>query len=424
VTFSLLAVLVFAQGAADWPGFRGPAGDGVAAKDANPPVEWSESKNVLWKTELPARGRSSPVILGDRVFVTGARESGVKRAKIGPDDMQTAEQIVLTVACLDRASGKVIWNAVLREIDKPDPVHWLNSWATPTPALEPGRLFCEFGGFGTWCLDPESGKILWEKRIPMDAQVGPASSPVLWRDLLLLVRDGREAQYVAALDKKSGEIVWKTARPPVQVNNANSKKSFSSPLVIEAGGRTQVVAIGPHWLVAYDPATGKELWKLRHGDGYSIGSVPVFGQGTLYVGTGCSRPNLISVKPDGEGDVTSTAINWRVTKGIPMISSPLLGGDDLYWVSDDGVATCAESKTGAVRWQSRLGEGHLASPMYAGGRVYFFGKEGKTTVVKPGAAFERLAENQVEGVVIATPAVAGKSLYLRTDTHLYRLESR
>ncbi|HLY08407.1 MAG TPA: PQQ-binding-like beta-propeller repeat protein, partial [Planctomycetota bacterium] len=260
--------------------------------------------------------------------------------------------------------------------------------------------------------------------IPLDHQVGPGSSLALHGKLVILVRDGRDSQYVLAIDQASGEQVWKTDRPPVQVGHPNSKKSFSTALEIESGGKKQLVAVGPHWVASYDPETGRELWRLRHGDGYSIGSVPVYGGDLLYVGTGCSRPAMLAMKVDGLGEQPASGLAWRSVKSIPMMSSPLLYSGSVYWNSDDGTATCAEASTGVVRWQARLGEGTLASPLAAGGRVYFFGKDGKTTVVKPGDSFERLADNKLEGTLIATPAAAGKSLFLRTDTHLYRLENQ
>ena len=424
MSMTLLAALLLAQAAPEWPTFRGPTGDGVAPAGAEPPVQWSESQNVAWKLALPGRGRSSPVVFGDRLFVTFARELNVQRKKIGPDEMQTAEHVSLGAAAIDRASGKILWELLLTEVEHPDPVHYLNSWATPTPAIVPGRLFCDFGGWGTWCLDPATGKTLWEKKIPLDHQVGPGSSLALHGKLMVLVRDGRDSQRVLALDQATGEQVWKTERPPVDVKHPNSKKSFSTALEIESGGKKQLVAVGPHWVASYDPDSGRELWRLRHGDGYSIGSVPVFGGGVLYVGTGCSRPNMLAMKVDGEGEQPASGLLWRSAKSVPMMSSPVLLGKDLYWNSDDGVATCVDAATGTPRWQARLGEGTLASPIAAAGRVYFFGKEGKTTVVKPGDAFAPVAENKLEGTLIATPAVAGNSLFVRTDTHLYKIEAR
>lgn len=419
---ALLALVQSGDG--DWPRFRGPSGDGVAPAESDPPVEWSESRNVAWKTALPGRGRSSPILQGDRLFVTFARERNVRRTRIGPDDMQVADHVALGIAAVDARSGGILWETPLREVERPDPVHWLNSWATPTPVVGAGRLFCDFGGWGTWCLDPATGKVLWEKRIPLDHQVGPGSSLAFEEGLLVLVRDGREAQFVLALDGTTGETVWKTDRPPIRTNHPNTRKSFSTPIRIEADGRRQLVAVGPHWIASYDPRTGRELWRLRHGEGFSIGSVPVLGHGLVYFSTGCMRPSLLAVRADGEGELPPSAVAWRADKGVPVMSSPILAGDLLYWTSDEGILTAANARTGEVRFQARLGEGHLASPILAAGRLYFFGREGKTTVLRPGADFEKLAENRIGGTVIASPAVSGKALFLRTDTHLYRLENR
>ena len=424
LTLLALVLLPAAADAADWPRFRGPTGDGVAAATANPPLEWSESRHVAWKAEVPGRGRSSPVVLGDRVFLTTALEKGVVRKRIGADDMQTAEHVDLGAVCLDRATGRILWHVTLRAVDNPEPVHWLNSWATPTPVAEANRVWCDFGAFGTWCLDAETGKAVWEKRLPVVHMVGPGSSPLLVGDRLVLVRDGCDAQYVTALDKATGAEAWKTPRPPITPPHESMRKSFSSPLQIQAGGRAQLAITGPHWMAAYAPATGKELWRANHGMGFSIGSCPVFGGGLLVFSTGCFKPVLVAVRPDGQGDVTASHIAWRAQKGVPVMSSPVLAGGDLYWVSDDGMATCADLKTGEARWQERLGGEHLATPILASGRLHFWCKDGKTTVVKPGKAFEQLAENRIEGAVTATPAVVDQAIFLRTDTHLYRIEKR
>jgi outer membrane protein assembly factor BamB len=423
MSLTLIAVLFVSQATPEWPTFRGPTGDGVAPAGAEPPVEWSESRNLVWKVALPGRGRSSPVVHGDRIFVTFAREKNLQRKKVGSDEMQVADAVSLGAACIERAGGRLLWEVTLRDVDQPDPVHLLNSWATPSPAVVPGRLFCDFGGWGTWCLDPARGTILWEKKIPLDHQVGPGSSLALSGKLLILVRDGRDSQAVLALDQATGEQQWRTERPPVAAH-PNSRKSFSTALPIESGGKRQLVAVGPHWVASYDPESGRELWRLRHGDGYSIGGVPVFGNDLLIVGTGCPRPSMIAMHVDGQGEQPSTSLLWSAQKTVPMISSPVLLGADVFWNSDDGLLCCAAAATGEIRWKSRLGEGTLASPIVAAGRVYFFGKGGKTAVVRPGPAFEPLAENTLEGTVIATPAVAGKSLFLRTDTHLYRIENR
>ncbi len=407
--------------ALNWPSFRGPGGDGLAL-GTKLPVVWSETTNITWKVSVTGRGRSSPVVLKDHIWLTTAVERGVVRKYIGPDDMQTAEHVSLRAVCLSRESGKALWEVTLFDVPNPDPVHWLNSWATPTPVAELGRLYCDFGTHGTVCLDAATGKVLWQHQLRLDHQVGPGSSPVLWQDRLILVRDGRDAQYVTALDKHTGKTLWKTERPPINTSSPNLKKSFSTPLIIEADGTAQVVAPGAHWTVAYDPRNGAEIWRVRHGDGFSIGTSPVFGHGLVYFGTGCHKAQLWAVRADGQGDVTATHFAWKTLRQVPVMSSPILVGDELCWVSDDGMATCVKATTGEVHWQERLGGACLASPIAAEGRVYFFRQDGTTVVVKAGRQFERLAENRLEGTVVASPAVAGDALFLRTDTHLYRIQ--
>ncbi|MCP5516014.1 MAG: PQQ-binding-like beta-propeller repeat protein [Verrucomicrobiales bacterium] len=415
----LLAVLGCA-GERQWPQFRGPRGDGTSlAREV--PVAWSEATNLAWKVALPGRGRSSPVTDGGRIWLTTALEEGVERTRIGPDDMQTAEHVRLHAVCLEAEDGGIVWNELLFDVPHPDPVHWLNSWATPTPVLEGDRLYCDFGTFGTACLVAATGARLWETRLPLDHQVGPGSSPVLFENLLILVRDGRDAQYVTALDKATGKAVWRTERPPIDVGSPNLKKSFSTPLLVRADGKTQLIAPGAHWVVAYDPRTGNEIWRVNHGRGFSIGTCPSFTRGLTVIGTGCMRADMLAIAVDGRGDVTEDHVRWRTPRQVPVMSSPVAVGAELYWVSDRGVASCVDAGTGENCWQERLGEDHLASPLFAEGRIYFFGQQGAATVVRAGRAFEPLATNRIEGTVIATPAVTDGRILLRTDTHLYAI---
>ena len=424
-TVLLAAILAagHADAGQDWPQFRGPHGDGTSAA-RNVPLTWSESNNIAWKVAVPGRGRSSPVVIGDRVWLTTALEQGVIRTNIKSDDMQTAEHVTLQAVGLDAKQGKELWRTTLFEVDKPAPVHWFNSWATPSPVIEKGRLYCDFGTFGTACLDARDGKILWQTCLPLDHQVGPGSSPVLWRDLLVLVRDGRDAQYVAVLDKQTGRTVWKTDRPPIDTSNRDLKKCFTTPLLIASGKGTQLLSPGARWVVSYDPDTGKELWRQRHGEGFSIGSCPVFSHGLAIFSTGCMRPQFLAVNIDGTGEIPATNVVWRITQQVPVMSSPVVSGEEMYWVSDDGMASCADPRTGEIYWQKRAGGRTFASPLYAEGRVYFFAQDGKTTVIRAGRQFEKLAENQLQGPVVATPAIVDGTIYLRTDTHLYRIQDQ
>ena len=424
-TVLLAAILAagHADAGQDWPQFRGPHGDGTSAA-RNVPLTWSESNNIAWKVAVPGRGRSSPVVIGDRVWLTTALEQGVIRTNIKSDDMQTAEHVTLQAVGLDAKQGKELWRTTLFEVDKPAPVHWFNSWATPSPVIEKGQLYCDFGTFGTACLDARDGKILWQTCLPLDHQVGPGSSPVLWRDLLVLVRDGRDAQYVTALDKQTGRTVWKTDRPPIDTSNRDLKKCFTTPLLIASGKGTQLLSPGARWVVSYDPDTGKELWRQRHGEGFSIGSCPVFSHGLAIFSTGCMRPQFLAVNIDGTGEIPATNVVWRITQQVPVMSSPVVSGEEMYWVSDDGMASCADPRTGEIYWQKRAGGRTFASPLYAEGRVYFFAQDGKTTVIRAGRQFEKLAENQLQGPVVATPAIVDGTIYLRTDTHLYRIQDQ
>ena len=418
-----LSIGRLAEAEQDWPQFRGPRGDGSSmAKDV--PLTWSETNNVAWKVAVPGRGRSSPIVLKDRVWLTTALEQGVKRETIESDDMQTAEHVTLEAVCVEAARGRILWRTALFEVEKPAPVHWYNSWATPTPVVESGRVYCDFGTFGTACLDAKTGRIRWRTHLAVDHHVGPGSSPVLCGNLLILVRDGRDSQYVAAVDKQTGKTVWKVDRPPIKASRGNLKKSFVTPLVVSTGGRTQLVSPGAHWVVSYEPGTGKELWRARHGEGFSIGSCPVFNQGLAIFSTGCMKAQLCAVRVDGEGDVTATHVAWKIPRQVPVMSSPVLAGDEIYWVSDEGMASCGDARTGEIHWQERLGGLHLASPLYAEGRVYFFAQDGRATVVKAGRQFVKLAENRVEGPLVATPAIVDGAIVLRTDSELYRVQNK
>jgi outer membrane protein assembly factor BamB len=420
---SLFLLISVTPSPQSWPQFRGPTGDGMS-QATDLPLSWTETRNIAWKAALPGRGRSSPVAFGDRLWMTMAMERGVRRTQIGPDDMQVAEHVAPGAVCVRRSDGRLLWHVTLFEIDKPDPVHWLNCWATPTPVVDAGRLYCDFGTFGTACLDAQTGRVVWKRRLPLDHQNGPGSSAILWRDALILVRDGRDAQYVTALDKKTGRELWKTNRPPLSGDRTDMKKSYSTPLVIEEGGSPQMVVPGAQWVASYDPASGKEIWRARHGLGFSLVPRPVFGHGLVYICTGYFVPQLWAIRVDGHGDVTGTHVAWRATRQVPTLSSPIMVGDELYWISDAGIACCVDARTGKLHWQERLGGRCLASPIYAAGRLYFFNEEGKTTVLKAGKQFSRLAQNRLEGPLIATPAILGGAIFLRSDAHLFCIERR
>jgi hypothetical protein len=289
--------------------------------------------------------------------------------------------------------------------------------------VEPGRFYCDFGTFGTACLDADTGRVLWQRHPPLDHAHGPGSSPVLYQNLLVLVRDGRDQQYVTALNKLTGQTAWKSDRPPIDTPIPEYRKSFSTPLLFEAGGRVQMVASGAQWLVAYEPESGRELWRVNDLKGESGAPRPVYGRGMVYFSTGVinSRPQLWAVRVDGQGDVTRTHVAWKLATQLGFMPSPLLVGRELYLLSDDGFVSCVDALSGDTLGKCRAGGSYAASPVYAEGRIYCFSREGKTVVLQANKDLTRLAENQLDGPVFPSPAFVGSDIYVRTDSHLYCL---
>ncbi len=392
-----------------WPQFRGPQANGHADVDGLP-LKWSEKENIIWKTPIHDLGWSSPVIWKDAIWVTTATADGQQEFAV----------------CIDRASGKIVRDVKVFETGKPQHVAAANSYASPTPVIEAGRIYVHYGTYGTACLDTNSGKILWARRdFNCDHHEGPGSSPLLWGDLLIFHVDGRDVQYVVALDKATGKTLWKTNRSiDFSTYPENTRKAFCTPIVIESGGRLQLISPGAKATMAYAPESGKELWKVRY-DGWSVTPRPVFGDGLVFLVTDYEHPELWAVRPGGSGDLTASHVIWKITKAVPSRPSLLLIDDLLYMVSSIGVASCVEAKTGRLVWQERMHGSYSASPIYADGRIYFFNHSGTTTVVQPGRNYTVLAVNELDGEdLMASPAVAGKALFVRTKTHLYRIEKR
>lgn len=389
----------------DWPQFRGPDGQGHAGQ-CGLPLRWSETDNVRWKVPVPGRGWSSPVVLGDRIWITTATDSGRS----------------LRAVSIDRQTGRLLYDVEVFA-SEPLPVNPKNSHASPTPVVEPGRLYVHFGTLGTACLDADTGNALWADRsLTLEHKEGPGSSPVLYGNLLILTCDGMDKQYVAALDKSTGRLVWRADRTGVQSPNPDFRKAYATPLVVRVNGDDQLISPAADRVIAYDPSTGKEIWRSEY-KGFSNVPRPVVGADTIFVCTGFVRGELVAIRAGGQGDVTRTHEAWRLGKSIPNIPSPLLVGQELYLVSDRGVATCVDSRSGRVHWTTRLDGDFSASPLFADGRVYFFSEANHTTVVAAGTKLRVLAVNELSGRLQATPAVAGPALFLRSDTHLYRLET-
>lgn len=428
-TLLITLALLTAPPAADWPQFRGPGGDGHA-QAKNLPTTWSEAAGVAWKTELPGRGWSSPVVVGERIWLTASEVTALteeqRKKKLetvaGAEQLTTHGSVSLFALEVDLASGKLLRRLELFSVEDPPPIHANNSYATPTPVLSSGLLLCDFGSLGTCAVDIASGEVKWKKTLTVDFVTGAGSSPVVWRGKLILVRDGADDQYVVALDVNSGEELWRAKRPPIAAKDPVARRSFSTPLVITHDGREQLMVPGAQWLVSYDPATGKEWWRVNFGDGFSVVPRPVYADGIVYFCTGFAPPQLWAVRVGGQGDVTESHIAWKYTRQVSETSSPLLIGSELFFVSSKGVATCLNATNGEEYWQQRLGGNYSASPLAADGKLYFLSQEGRTTVLLPGQAFKELASNQLFGQFLASPVVAGDRILLRSDSHLYCLQ--
>ncbi len=437
VVASLVVLLRVGHGgllpaADEWPQFRGPDANGHSAATGLP-LTWSETEHVRWKTAIPGNGHSSPVISGNQVWLTTAipielskEEQKLRLSKLkNSGGLEIAGGLSLQAVCVNRETGKVERSVEVIAVDKPEPVHSLNSYASPTPVIEQRRLYCHFGAYGTACLDVESGKVLWKNtEHHVDHQNGPGASPALWDNLLILNFDGIDTQYVAALDKQSGETAWTTKRSGAMPEKPEFRKTYSTPAVVEHDGRPQVVVPGADWVYAYDPATGREIWKAAYGMlGFSTVPRPIFGHGMTFISTSFIRPRLLAVRYDGTGDVTDTHIEWHIDGQLPRKTSMLLIGDELTFTSDNGIATCLDARTGDEHWKERIEGNYSASPLFADGRLYFFSQEGKATVVARGTEYSHLADNILDGGFMASPAVADKAIFLRTETHLYRIEN-
>jgi outer membrane protein assembly factor BamB len=394
-----------------WNQFRGPQGNGHASGAAKVPIEWSETKNVKWKTPLDGKAWASPVIWKDQVWLANATPDGKK----------------LSAVCLNLDSGKVIHDLLVFELENPQSLgdaKLKNSYASGTPVIEEGRIYLHYGAHGTACLDTKTGKAIWARQdLPCNHHRGPGSSPIVWNDLLILTFDGFDLQYLVALDKRTGQTVWKTDRNiDYGTDNGDVMKAYSTPQVFDVGGQLQLVSPSAGACVAYDPASGKELWRVRSG-GMNASCRPIMGHGLVFMSTADAGGfSLFAARPDGRGDITASHVEWKTKKGAPRYTSPILVGDLLFTATDREVIACLDPKTGNDLWQKRAGGTFTASPIYAGGHLYFCNEEGATFVVKPGPEYELAATNVLPDGCLASPAVSGNALILRTKTAVYRME--
>jgi outer membrane protein assembly factor BamB len=392
----LYLLLVLLLPSSDWPQFRGPTGQGVSDEHGIP-LNWSENSNIRWKVAIPGKGWSSPVVQGDLIWLTTATEEGKS----------------LRAVAVDLNTGAIVQNVEVFRLKSAKLTNPKNSFASPTPILEGDRIYVHFGAFGTACLT-QSGEIVWKTKLEYDnGQHGTGGSPALYDDLLIISCDGNDVQFVVALDKLTGKTRWKKSRQGYQ--------AYSTPLVVRLPNGDQIISPGAFRAISYDPRNGKELWHVTYGEGFSNVPRPVYGDGLVFICTGFQQASLLAVRLDGKGDVTKSKVQWRLDRGVPLTPSPLLVGDELYLVTDNGIVTSLDAKTGKEHWRVRIGGNHSASPVFADGRIYFLSEEGQTVVIAAGKELQPLANNQVDGRTLASMAISDGSIFIRSETHLYRI---
>lgn len=387
-----------------WPEFRGPTADGHAP-EANVPTLWSATSKTRWKIPVEGKAWSSPVIADGKVYVSTAVSKDAK--------------LSLKALCFELADGKQVWERTVFEKAE-GAIHAKNSHASPTPVYAEGKLYVHFGHDGTAAMNAGDGSILWTQTSLSYAPVhGNGGSPVVHDGKLIFSSDGQADPFIVALSTADGSVVWKTPR------NVTVQRTFSfaTPLLIEVNGKIQIISPASGAVIAYDPADGREIWRFRYGEGYSVVPRPLHRDGVIYVCSGFNRAILYAVKTDGTGDVTDTHLVWQDDKTVPKESSPILVGDEIYFNDDKGILSCLDAATGKEHYRERLdGQGgYSASPVFAGGHLYFHNGNGITTVVKPGKTFTKVAENQLGEYGLSSFAVVSDGFVIRTEGHLIRL---
>lgn len=432
VVVGLVGAIASAATLADWPQFRGPDGCGHSAASGLP-SRWSETDNVVWKATIEGLAWSSPVVRRDRVLLTTAvtitdkstppSTEGEQSTRTPSSDAPTKgvpskEAQSLGIVCLDAANGGEVWRRELFRQEAGVPIHNKNSHASPTPIIEGDRVFVHYGPHGTACVGLD-GEIIWKRTLPYSPTHGNGGSPALAGDTLVICCDGSDDQFVVGLDAQNGMERWRTPRD----TKPSRGFSFATPLVIEVEGASQVVCPGSDAVFAYDPADGKEIWRVDYPGGYSVAPRPVYGCGLVFVASGYDKPVLYAIDPAGRGNLTETGVRWKLDRNAPLTPSVLVVGDELYCVADNGVAICLDARTGKEHWRERLGGNFSASPLHAGGVVYFQDEQGTAILVKASTTFEEIGRNTIGGGdrTFASYAVDGRSFLIRTESALYKI---
>ena len=411
ITSGLSIFINLLADAQNWTQFRGSNLDGKAPGQ-NPPTHWTSDSNLVWKSEIPGEGWSSPVVYNQQIWLTTATNQGRE----------------LFALCIDKSNGEIIHNLLLFRPDSVFGKHAVNSYATPTPCIDEKHVYVNFGQYGTACLETQTAKIVWKREdLFCDHVQGPGASPILYKNMLILHYEGVDTLFIMALDKKTGKTIWKTVRPAELYDPLEDigKKAYITPIIVNVNGRDLMISNGSAACIAYDVETGKEVWRIIQGEDSTISS-PVYEDGIVYFYTGFVSPpqgekycELFAVKPEGEGNVTETNILWRQKSPILQLLSPLVDHGVLYTIDSNGKLMGIDAKSGEILFQERLKNKYNASPVLAGGHLYFSSTNGKVLVIKEGRALEIVSENRLEGQIWASPAVTNNQLLIRTSRFLY-----
>ncbi len=396
-------IAVEGEGAKYWPQWRGPSGQGHVVEAAYTDA-WSPTAHVAWKVPLPGRGNSSPIVWGDRIYLTTARDEGRR----------------ISMLAFSRADGRVLWDTAIAQ-DGVEWVHQKNGYASATPASDGQRIYASFGRHGLVAFDM-NGRIAWQRKFgPIENYHGPAGSPVLYKDRIFLYQDqsarGSQGGFVAAFDKATGGTLWQTPR--------RETVGWGTPVVIHTDERDELIVSGQGRVAAYDPASGRELWTVT-GNTFEVIPTPVVAHGLIFASSGRAGPT-IAIRPGGAGDVTRTHVAWSTPRGSPFVPSGIVVGDLLYLVNDmQSILTVYEARSGTLVYQGRLGvaqrEGFSASPVAVNGKVFFTNDDGQTFVVQAGREFKLLHVNELGARTLASPALVDGTWYWRNDGQLVAIK--
>jgi outer membrane protein assembly factor BamB len=427
-----LAICVAATADSNWPQWRGPDGLGISTENGLP-IEWSETKNVVWKTPITGRGHSSPIVWGRHLFLTtdieGEVVPGAKAVRHEfqgkefkhPDSVGSDRRHTLKVIGIDRDDGKMLWERVAYEGVVFDDRHKKNTYASSTPATDGTRVYSFFGSEGLYCYDFKGNQI-WKQTFGGIAQMGmgQGTSPVLYENLVILQcdEDSGEKSFIVAVDKRTGKEVWKVSR--------KVQASWATPILVRANQRTELITSGNELVISYDPVTGKELWRCKGVESNAIPS-PLAGHNMVFISAGYPAKRTIAVRLGGSGDLTNTPnIVWKYEKGSAYVPSPILYGDYVYLMTDRGILTCLDARTGQIKYEGGrvpIPATFTASPVAFDGKILLTSEDGDTFVIKAGPSHEVLRTNSIGEPVYASPAIAEGRIFIRGEKNLYCIKN-